>query len=108
MEITREEYEFLKSIVDRYEYTNSVDPIELMPVKEYFTTINNDISIRLYNCLKHGYIINGRNEWVEFHTMGELKNIPRWQLMKMRNFGKVCMKELEQQFKLLGWELKED
>jgi len=28
--------------------------------------------------------------------------------LRMRNFGSVCMRELEQQFKLLGWEMKED
>lgn len=105
MEITREEYEFLKSIVNRYERTTTIDPIESMTIKEYYYSKDSLISKRIYGCLVCNYIYKG-NEKIDLKTMGQLKSLSRMDFMRLKMFGKVAMNEVEFLFKSLGWELK--
>jgi hypothetical protein len=107
MEITREEYEFLKSIVNRYERTTTIDPIESMTIKEYYYLKNSVITRRIYTCLVCNHIYKG-NEKIDLKTMEQLKSLSRMDFMRLKMFGKVAMSEVEFLFESLGWELKDN
>jgi hypothetical protein len=105
MEITEYEYEFLKSIVNRYETKYALGPIESMTIKEYYVSENSAMSIRLYGCLVYNYIYRGDVK-IDLKTMGQLKSLSKMDFMRLKQFGKVRMREVEQLFKSFGWELR--
>jgi DNA-directed RNA polymerase subunit alpha len=57
-----------------------------------------DISVRLYNILKGAGLISVR----------EIVNCTESTLMKLRNFGEGCLKELKEELKDKGVELKKE
>lgn len=104
MEITKYEYEFLKSIVDRYEKKNDIrhrysyGSTESKTIREYFESKDSfPISVRLFNIL---YSHTSRG------NMGDISRMTRNDFGRLRNFGKVTMKEVERMFEFLGWELR--
>ena len=57
-----------------------------------------ELSIRSENCLLRGGI----------HTVGELLQRSREELLKIRNLGKISLKEIEEKLQNLGYELRPD
>lgn len=57
-----------------------------------------DLSVRAYNCLRRARI----------NTIGELAKKSVTDLMKVRNLGRKCLKEIIEKLRELGIELKEE
>lgn len=105
MEITEYEYEFLKSIVNRYETKYALGRIESMTIKDYYVSENSGMSLRLYTCLLYNHIYRGDVK-IDLKTMGQLKSLSKKDFMRLKQFGKVRMFEVEQLFNSFGWELR--
>jgi DNA-directed RNA polymerase subunit alpha len=97
MSITETEYKVLKLMVAKYEKQierqnnfQIVSPIVSRKVDDM------NISVRLYNCLK--------NQGIE--TIDQILEKSVMDFLRIRNFGKMCLYELDEELKELGLELK--
>ena len=57
-----------------------------------------DISIRPLNCFNHA----------EIHTIGQLTELSEWDLMALKNFGKVSLAEVIRALAPYGLSLREE
>lgn len=64
-----------------------------------------NLSVRTLNCLKaYGEKINGEWVYIDIETVGDLSRHTKTDMMKLRNFGKKCLIELDDFLKELGLE----
>lgn len=71
---------------------NLEDATHMRPIKDL------ELSIRSENCLLRGGV----------HTIGDLVNRGRGELLKIRNLGKISLREIEEKLTRFGLEMKEE
>jgi DNA-directed RNA polymerase alpha subunit len=64
-----------------------------------------NLSVRTLNCLKaYGEKINGEWVYIDIETVGDLTRHTKTDMLKLRNFGKKCLIELDDFLNELGLE----
>lgn len=53
-----------------------------------------DISVRAYNCLVHKYAVDGQEGYYPELSLNKILQVTRPELLKIRNFGPACLKEV--------------
>lgn len=83
---------------DESDETDLSEPEEIVRMRELLNTrlVDMGLSTRTLNCLRCGVInIGNTREWVEIETLGDLVQCSKTYLFKIRNFGKVSLRELD-------------
>ncbi len=83
---------------DESDETDLSEPEEIVRMRELLNTrlVDMGLSTRTLNCLRCGVInIGNTREWVEIETLGDLVQCSKTYLLKIRNFGKASLRELD-------------